>query len=140
MEARFRLVELAFKRRTLDVARTRLVEIVRNAPDVPAGPPSGPRPWYGYVALDWIEGRLGARSPDAALAALTEVEKTARHREIWAYASFKHVRLLARLGRQKEARDILAELERRFPGLECDADGTGLLLVPAREARRVLGG
>jgi hypothetical protein len=140
MEARFRLAELALKRRSLDAAKTRVVEIAVHAPEVPAGPPAGPRPWYGFQALDWLEGRLGARAPETALAGVAEVEKEARHREIWAYAAFKHVRLLARLGRAQEARAVLAELERRFPNLECDADGTGLTLVPAREARRVLGG
>ncbi|MEK7474226.1 MAG: hypothetical protein AAB152_01210 [Candidatus Coatesbacteria bacterium] len=140
MEARFRLAELALKRRSLDAAKTRVVEIVIRAPDVPAGPPSGPRPWYGYQALDWLGDQLGRRSPETALAGLAEVEKEARHREIWAYAAFQHVRLLARLNRQQEARAVLAELERRFPNLECDADGTGLTLVPAREARKVLGG
>jgi len=140
MEARFRLAEMALKRRAFDTAGEWLVEIVDKAPDVPAGPPTGPRPWYGYLALDWLEGRLGSRASEAALAGLAEARKSARHREIWAYAAFKHVRLLARLGRPQEAREVLAELERRFPGLECDADGTGLTLIPAREARRVLGG
>ena len=140
MEARFRLAELALKRRSMQAAGARVVGVVRDAPDVPAGPPMGPRPWYGYQALDWLEGRLGPRAPEAALAALEEAARDARHREIWAYARLLEVRLLARLGRQKEARDLLAEMERRFPNLECDADGTGLLTVPAREARRVLGG
>jgi len=140
MEARFRLAELALKRRSMDAAGARVLGIVRDAPDVPAGPPAGPRPWYGYQALDWLEGRLGPRAPEAALAAFEEAARDARHREIWAYARLTEVRLLARLGRQKEAREILAEMERRFPNLECDSDGTGLMTVPAREARRMLGG
>jgi tetratricopeptide (TPR) repeat protein len=139
-EVRLRLAEINVKRRNWARARERLLEIIKLTPDVPEGPVDGARRWYGYEALDWLEGRLGIRSPEEALKGLEEAAGGARLREIWAYAQLKRVKLLARLGKQAEASAILGEMEKRFPNLDCDPDGDGLLLVPAREARRVLGG
>ncbi len=139
MEARILLAELAAKRRDWEKAKARLLEVAKLAPDTPAGPPDGPRRWYGYEAIDRLEA-LGSRSPQAALDGLSDAAAQARRRELWAYAQMKRVRLLARLGRPAEARGALAELEKRAPNLDCDEEGSGLLLVPAREARRMLGG
>ncbi len=139
-QARLHLAEINVKRRNFKRARERLVAIARLTPDVETGPPAGPSRWYGYVAVDWLEGRLGSRSPREALKGLTEVADQVQKHELWAYAQLKRVRLLARLGRQQEARDVLEEMEIRFPNLTCDPVGDGLLLVPAREARRILGG
>ena len=139
MEARLLLAEQAARRRDWEAAKGRLLEVAKLAPDVPAGSPEGPRRWYGYEAIDRLEA-LGARSPQAALDGLTDAAAQARRRELWAYAAMKRIRLLARLGRAGDARTALAELEKRAPTLDCDAQGDGLLLVPAREARRMLGG
>lgn len=138
--ARLRLAEINFKRRNWARARQRLVAIARLTPDVLTGPVAGPRRWYGYVAADWLEAKLGAHSTKEALLGLAEMTDEARKRELWAYAQLKRVRLLTRLGRAEEAWDILADMELRFPNVTCDPEGDGLLLVPAREARRVLGG
>ena len=139
-EARLRLTEINLARRSWGKARERLVEMGLQIPDAEVGPPAGPRRWYGYVAIDWLEEKVGARSTKEALAGLEEIAAKARLREMWIYAQLSRLRILARLGRQKEAREILAEMEKRFPSLTCDPQGDGLLLVPSREARRVLGG
>lgn len=139
-QARLKLADLNLRRRNFDRARERLLEVAKLAPEVPMGPPAGPSRWYGYEAVDWMAGRLGAKSPEAGLQALDEAAGSARRRELWAYARLLRLRLLARLGRLKEARAILGELESRAPSLECDPYGDGLWLVPAREARRLLGG
>lgn len=139
-ESRLRLAEMNLARRNFRMARERLVEIALAMPDVEVGPPAGARRWYGYVAVDWLEEKVGPRSSGEALAGLEEVVAKGRLREMWLYAQLSRLRMLARLGRQSEAREILAEMEKRFPNLTCDAQGDGLLLVPAREARRILGG
>ncbi len=139
-EARLRLAAINFSHRRLRRARERLVEITQETPGIESGTLDGPRRWYGYVAIDQLEGQLGSRAPKEALLGLAEVAGQARMRELWAYAQLSRVRLLARLGRQNEAREILSEMEKRFPNLNCDPEGDGLLLVPFREARRVLGG
>lgn len=139
-QARLKLADLDLRRRNFDRARERLLEVARQFPEVPMGPPLGPGRWYGYEAIDWMAGRLGAKSPEAGLVALEDAAGSARRRELWAYARLQKIRLLARLGRLKEARAIQAELAARVPTLECDPYGDGLWLVPAREARRLLGG
>lgn len=139
-EARARLAELALARRDFEGAKRRWLEIARSAGDATAGAPAGPRRGYGFEAVDALADKLAARSAEAGLAALKEAADGARAKDLWAYASVRRVKLLARLGRDKEAREITAELDRRTPSLECDPDGTGLLLVPAREAKRTMGG
>jgi outer membrane protein assembly factor BamD (BamD/ComL family) len=138
-EARLRLAEINLRRRNWERARERLVEIVRLTPDAVGGPPGGARRWYGFTAIDALEEKLGARSPEDALAGLDSAAQGARHREIWAWAQLRKIRLLARIGRQEDAKAVLAEMERRFPNMDLDPDGDGLLLVPVREAKRLLG-
>ena len=139
MEARFALAELALKRGDRERAKDLLVEVARSGAEVLMGETDGPRRAYAFEACDRLEA-LGNRAPQAALEGLKEAADRARRRELWAYAGLKRVRLLARLGRQADARETLAELERRAPSVECDAEGTGLLVVPAKEGRRLLGG
>jgi tetratricopeptide (TPR) repeat protein len=139
-EARLELSEAALGRRDWASARTILVGIANDMPNVTAGRPGGPHCWYGYKAADKLVSRLGPHSPDQALKGLDEIAAQARLREIWAYANLQKVRLLARMGMHKEARDIQAEMENRFPNLDCDARGDGMLFMPAREALRLLGG
>lgn len=139
-QARFKLAELDMRRRNWEKAKTRLLEVAKQSPEALMGPPDGPARWYGYEAIDWMAGRLAVRAPEAGLAALEDAASQARRREFWAYARLMKLRLLARMGRLKEARAIEAELESRAPALDCDPYGDGLLLVPAREAKRLLGG
>jgi len=138
-EARLRLAEINIKRRNLDRAAERLVEIVRIAPDVVMGFPDGARRWYGFAAIDVLEEKVGSHSADIALSGLDAASAGARHKEIWAYAQLRKIRLLARIGRQADAKAVLDEMERRFPSMDIDPDGDGLLLVPVREAKRLLG-
>ncbi len=140
LEARARLAEGCLKRRDTEGAKRRYLEIFKAAGDLTVGPPGGARRGYAYEAVDALAEKIGARSAEAGLAGLKEAADGARAKDIWAYASVRRVKLLARQGRLKEAREIAAELDRRAASLECDPDGTGLLLVPAREARRTLGG
>jgi hypothetical protein len=139
-QARLKLAEIDIRRRNWDKARDRLLEVEKQAADVAMGPPDGPARWYGYEAIDWMAGRLGAKAPDAGVKALEDAAAQSRRKELWAYARLMELRLLARLGRLKEAKAIAAELESRAASLECDPYGDGLWLVPAREARRLLGG
>jgi hypothetical protein len=138
-EARLRLAEINLRRRNLDRVAERLVEIVRITPDVVGGPLDGARRWYGFAAIDALEEKLGSRSADIALTGLDAASAGARHKEIWAYAQLRKIRLLARIGRQADAKVVLDEMERRFPSMDIDPDGDGLLLVPVREAKRLLG-
>ena len=138
-EARLRLAELNMRRHNLERAQERLAEIARTTPDVVGGPPDGALRWYGFMAIDALEDKVGARSADAALLGLDAVAAGARHKEIWAYAQLRKIRLLARIGRQADAKAVLDEMERRFPSMDLDPDGNGLLLVPVREAKRLLG-
>jgi tetratricopeptide (TPR) repeat protein len=132
LEARLALAELALRARAWERAGARALEALRQAGDALVGAPAGPRRGYGFEVVDWLEGRLGGRAPAAAVEALREAAERAPSRPVWALAQLARVRLLARLGRPADARAVALELERRFPNLEC--------VVPAREARRVVGG
>jgi hypothetical protein len=139
-QARLRLAEVNIRRRNWDKARERLLEVEKQSGEQLMGPPDGSARWYGYEAIDWMAGRLGAKAPEAGLQALEEAASQARRKEFWAYARLMKLRMLARVGRLKEAHAIETELENRVPTLECDPYGDGLWLVPAREAKRLLGG
>ncbi len=139
-EARLELSEAALERRDWGGAKALLVGIANDLADAESGRPGGPRRWYGYKAADRLVSRVAPNSPDQALKGLDEIASAARLREMWAYASLQKVRLLARMGMHREARDIQAEMEKRFPNLDCDARGDGLKFIAAREAMRLLGG
>jgi len=139
-EANLRLADLKMKRGGWADAAGRLLAVARENGEVLCGPRLGPRRRYAFEAADRLESRLGARAPDEALKALVSLAGFARSREVWAWASLKRVKLLARLGKQKEAREVLAEMERRYPKIDVDPLGDGLVVIPAKEARRTLGG
>jgi len=139
-EANFRLADLMIRRGAWADAAGRLLVVAREHGEALCGPRLGPRRRYAFEAADRLEARLGSRAPDEALKALSALVGAARSKEAWAWASLKRVRLLARLGRQKEAREVLAEMERRYPKLDVDPFGDGLVVIPAKEARRTLGG
>jgi len=139
-EARLRLAENCLKLRQFGKAREHLVGVATAVPDELRGPLDGPRRKYGFEAADWLEGKLGVRSSEEGLKGLAEVAGGARSRELWTYCQLKRIKILARVGQRNAAREALAELEKRFPSLEVNPFGDGLTVVPAREARRVLGG
>lgn len=139
-EARLVLADNCMKNRQYARMRENLTEVARKVPEVLRGPLDGARRKYAYEAADRLEGLLGVRSPEEALKGLGQLAGESKSREAWVYYQLKRVKILARLGQRNAARETLAEMEKRFPGLEVDPFGDGLLLVPAREARRVLGG
>lgn len=139
-EARLELAEAALRRKDWTGAKTILVGLANDLPDVESGRPGGPRRWYGYKAADRMISRVAPHSPEQALKGLEEIAAAARVREMWAYASLQKVRLLARMGMHDQARAIQADMEKRFPNLDCDARGDGMRFIAAREAMRLLGG
>jgi len=139
-EALFMLSDNCMKNRQFARMREKLTEVARKVPEVLRGPLDGARRKYAYEAADRMEGLLGVRSPEEALKGFGDLAADSKNREVWAYYQLKRVKILARLGQRNAARETLAEMEKRFPNLEVDPLGDGLLLVPAREARRVLGG
>jgi len=139
-EARLLLADNCMKNRQYARMREHLSEVARKMPEVLRGPLDGARRKYAYEAADRLEGLLGVRSPEEALRGLGELASESKSREAWIYYQLKRVKILARLGQRNAARETLSEMEKRFPNLEVDPLGDGLLLVPAREARRVLGG
>jgi len=139
-EARLILADNCLKNRQFSRMREHLYEVARKYPEVLRGPLDGARRRYAYEAADRLEALLGVRAPEEALKGLTELAAESKSREAWTYYKLKKVKILARLGQRNTARETLAEMEKRFPSLEIDPLGDGLLLIPAREARRVLGG
>ena len=139
-EARIALADNCLKTRQYARMREHLTDIARKMPDVLRGPLDGARRKYAYEAADRLEGLLGVRSPEEALKGLGDLAAESKSREAWTYYQLKRVKILARLGQRNAARETMTEMEKRFPSLEVDPLGDGLLLVPAREARRVLGG
>ena len=139
-EARLVLADNCMKNRQYARMREHLSEVARKVPEVLRGPLDGARRKYAYEAADRLEALLGVRSPEEALKGLGELAAESKSREAWAYYQLKRVKILARLGQRNAARETMMEMEKRFPNLEVDPFGDGLWLVPAREARRVLGG
>ncbi len=139
-EVRLMLAGACLRLRQFTRAREHLVEVAKRFSGVKRGRLDGPRRSYGFEAVDWLESSLGARASEEALRGLAEVAGGAKTREVWAYAQLKRVKLMARVGQRKAAFEVMAEMQKRYPHLECDPDGDGLLLVPAREAKRVVGG
>jgi len=139
-EARLMLADNCMKNRQYARMREHLLEVARKVPEVLRGPLDGARRKYAFEAADRLEGLLGVRSPEEALKGLAELAAESKSREAWVYYQLKRVKILARLGQRNAARETLSEMEKRFPSLEVDPLGDGLLLIPAREARRVLGG
>lgn len=140
LEARLRLADIMLGRREWARAGDLLVEVARQGQSVEFGPPSGPGRLYGFEAASRLEGRLGRASSEEAMQGLAQVAGMARSKDLWSYAQFLRVRILVRRGQKKEAEKILAEMEKRFPNVSCDPEGTGLLMLPAKEAKRLLGG
>lgn len=139
-EARLLLADTCIKNRQFARAREHLREVSRKVPEVFRGPLDGARRKYAFEVADRLEGALGLRSTEEALKGLGELASEAKSREAWIYYQLKRVKILARLGQRSSARETMLEIEKRYPALEVDPFGDGLLLVPAREARRVLGG
>jgi TolA-binding protein len=139
-EANLRLADLMLKRGAWSDAAQRMLTVAKDHGEELCGARLGARRAYAFEVADRLEARLGNRAPDEALKALATLASASRFRESWAWASLKRVRLLARLGRQKEAREVLGELERRYPKLDVEPFGDGLVVIPAKEARRTLGG
>jgi len=140
LEARLRLADIMLGRREWARARDFLVSVVKQGQGAEFGPPSGPRRRYGFEAASTLEGRLSRGNAEEAMKGLAEVAEIARSKDLWSYAQLLRVRIFVRRGQKKEAEKILAEMEKRFPNASADPDGTGLFLVPAKEAKRLLGG